>query len=220
MPTTDYLFIDESGDPGNGQGDSSDYYAELVLHIHDEGFPQLMTHITNWRYIRRVMTEQKKLPRGPDLETFIRPLSELQQANIMSCSSVYLIKDKYSGPYLKVSSPRGENPISFRNFIHRQLLEHHFSINQPATANIELVFDRFEMSQEALKNLEDYLRENYRLPDIKHITHADSLYTEALQVTSQLVNQIKDIALGTATKELTDLLSFISVKDITNIQKS
>lgn len=77
MPTIDYLFIDESGDPGNGQGASSDYYAELVLHINDEGFPRLMTHITNWRYIRQVMTEQKKLPRGRDLETFLRPLSEL-----------------------------------------------------------------------------------------------------------------------------------------------
>lgn len=219
MPTIDYLFIDESGDPGNGQGDSSDYYAELVLHINNESFPQLMTHITNWRYIRQVMTEQKKLPRGPHLETFLRPFSELQQANIMSCSSVYLIKDKYSGPYLKASSPRGEDPILFRNFIHRQLLEYHFSINQPTTANIELVFDRFEMSQETLDNLEDYLRRNYSLPDIKHITHADSLYTEALQVTSQLVNQIKDIALGTATKELIDLLSFISIEDITNIQK-
>lgn len=82
------------------------------------------------------------------------------------------------------------------------------------------MFDRFEMSQEALKNLEDYLRENYSLPDLKHITHADSLYTEALQVTSQLVNQIKDVALRKATGELKALLSFISIKDITNIQKS
>jgi len=219
MPTIDYLFIDESGDLGNGQGDSSDYYAELVLHINDKGFPRLMTHITNWRYIRQVMTEQKKLPRGRDLETFLRPLSELQQDNTISCSSIYLVKNQYTGPYLKASSPRGEDPILFRNFVHRQLLEYHFSINKPTTTNIELVFDRFEMSQEAFKNLEDYLRGNYSLPDLKHITHADSLYTEALQVTSQLVNQIKDVALRTATEELKALLSFISIKDITNIQK-
>jgi len=219
MPLTEYLFIDESGDPGNGEGDSSSYYAELSLHISNEGFPNFIRHAINWRYIRGLVGEMKRPPRGPDMERFLRPFSELQRSGIIRCSSVYLIKDEYTGPYLKPSSPRGENPILFRNFIHRQLLEHHFSLYPPATNNIELVFDRFEMSHEAIKNLEDYLRGNIRLPNFKHITHADSLYTEALQVASQLVNLVKDIPLGKAGLEQKALLSFISLQDITKIQK-
>lgn len=219
MAANEYLFIDESGDPGNGQGDSSDYYAELALHINADGFPHLIAHITNWRYIRQSMNEQKRPPRGRDLETFLRPFSELQQAAVISCSCVYLIKDQYTGPYLKASSPRGEDPISFRNFVHRQLLEYHFSVYQPTTDNMELVFDRFEISQKAMMNLDGYLRGNYNLPNFKHITHADSLYIEALQVTSQLVNLVRDIATGVATSELKELLSFVSMKDITHIQK-
>ena len=219
MPFTEYLFIDESGDPGSGEGDSSSYYAELLLHITDEDFPSFIKHVVSWRYIRGLALEMKRPPKGRDMGIFLRPFSELQRSGSISCSGVYLIKDEYTGPYLKPGSPRGENPILFRNFIHRQLLEYHFSLHQPATSNIELIFDRFEMSHEAIKNLEDYLRGNIRLPDFKHITHADSLYTEALQVASQLVNLLKDIALGKASPEQEELLSFISLRDITKIRK-
>jgi len=219
MSTTTYLFIDESGDPGHGEGDSSSYYAELVLQISDEGFPGVIRHVNNWRYIKGYPGEMKRPPRGPHMEIFLRPLLELQRNAAISCSSIYLIKEAYTGPYLKVTSPKGENPILFRNFVHRQLLEYHFSLHPPVTNNIELVFDRFEMSHDALKNLEDYLRNNIRLPSFKYITHADSLYVDALQVANQLVNLVSDIALGQVSPERRGLLGFISMKDITRIQK-
>ncbi len=72
------------------------------------------------------------------------------------------------------------------------------------------------MSSGAISNLEQYLRDNWNLPEFEHICHVNSIYTEAIQVASQLVNAVKDIALGTATDEMKDLLAFISFKDITN----
>lgn len=219
MPKRDYLFIDESGDIGSGEGDSSKYYAELVFHITDDSIPHITKHIVNWRYIRGFNREMKGLGKKSDIGIFLSPLSEMKNQNLISCSAIYLVKNNYTGPYLKSSSPRGEDPISFRNFVHRQLLEFHFSRYRPSTNNIELVFDRFEMTSEAMKNLEDYLKGNINLPDFKHITHADSLYTDFLQIASQLVNSIRDIALNETSEVQDNLCEFISLKDITYIHK-
>jgi len=73
------------------------------------------------------------------------------------------------------------------------------------------------MSSDASRNLEKYLIDNWDLPEFEHICHVNSIYTEAIQVASQLVNAIKDIALGTVTDEMKSLLTFIRLKDITNL---
>ena len=218
MPKIDYFFIDESGDLGTGEGDSSKYYAELVLHITDKSIPDIIKHVTNWRYIKGFNREMKVLPHMKDIEIFLAPLAEMKEKNLISCSAVYLFKKDYTGPYLKTTSPREQNPILFRNFVHRQLLEFHFSNYRAATSNLELIFDRFDMSSEAISNLNNYLNGNIRLPDFKYITHADSKYTDFLQIASQLVNCVKDIILKTAREENT-ISNFISLKDLTNIHK-
>ena len=218
MPKIDYLFIDESGDSGTGEGDSSDYYAELVLHITDKSIPDIVKHVVNWRYIKGFNREMKVLRHMKDIEIFLSPLAKMKEQNVINCSAVYLLKKDYTGPYLKTTSPRGQNPILFRNFVHRQLLEFHFLNYTAATSNLELIFDRFEMSSEAVSNLNTYLNGNLRLPHFKYITHADSKYTDFLQIASQLVNCVKDIISETAKQENT-ICNFISLKDITNIHK-
>lgn len=218
MPKIDYFFIDESGDLGTGEGDSSKYYAELVLHITDKSIPEIVKHVVNWRYIKRFNREMKVLGDMKDIEIFLAPLAEMRQQNVINCSAVYLLKKDYTGPYLKTTSPRGQDPIQFRNFVHRQLLEFHFSNYIAATSNLELIFDRFDMSSQAISNLTDYLNGNFRLPAFKYITHADSKYTDFLQIASQLVNCIKDIIPKTPKEENT-ISKFISLKDITNIHK-
>lgn len=218
MPKTDYFFIDESGDIGTGEGDSSKYYAELVLHITDESIPDILKHVVNWRYIRGFSREMKVLRHMKDIEIFLAPLADMRKQNVINCSAVYLSKKDYTGPYLKTTSPRGHSPILFRNFVHRQLLEFHFSNHAAATSNLELIFDRFDMSSEAVSNLNTYLNGNLRLPYFRYITHADSKYTDFLQIASQLVNCIKDI-ISRTTKEENTISNFVSLKDITNIHK-
>ncbi|MBM3149661.1 MAG: hypothetical protein FJ013_06475 [Chloroflexi bacterium] len=213
----EYLFIDESGDPGHPSG--SKYYAEVALQISGDHFSCLVHHSVAWRYIRRLTSEMKRLPRGHEMKPFLEPLSELQQTGAIKCSCVYLTKDNYTGPYLKSDSPRGVNPVLFRNFVHRQLLEFHFSRYTQKYQNIELVFDRFEMTGEAIANLASYLRGNLRLPNLKHITHADSLYVDALQIVSQLVTVVKDVVLEQSDAAQLKLIEFIPMRDITRVPR-
>lgn len=219
MPKTDFLFIDESGDSGSGEGDSSKYYTELVLHVNDESIPEIVHHVVNWRYIRHYRREMKGLVSQSDINTFLGPFHEMKNNGLIYCSAIYLQKEYYTGPYLKESSPKGKDPIYFRNFIHRQLLEFHFSKHKPFTNNIELIFDRFEMNEEATKNLEKYIKENQNLPNFRHITHADSLYSDFLQIASLIVNCIKNYMLDNQEDEEAMICKFVDIKDITNIQK-
>jgi len=216
MPS--YLFIDESGDPGEiaSDGSNSTYYAELALGVNKDDFFGLLEHMINWRYIKGRFQEFKKLPGGKDLHRFLAPVIELHREGIVKCSGVYLDKGKYTGPYLKTTPDKESNPLRFRNFVHRQLLEFHFR-NYPSSNNdIEVIFDRFEISKEAFINLEQYIQDNWNLPTFKYISHIDSVYCEALQLAGQLVNAIKDLKFGKANQELEELLMFLPIKDITD----
>src|SRR3972149_3794769 len=132
--------------------------------------------------------------------------------NVLYCSCVYLIKANYKGPYLLESK---YNPLRFRNFVHRKLLEHHFTSFPVRDREIELVFDRYRMNKDEIDNLESYLRGNWNLPQIRYITHISSIYSGVMQVTSQLVSAVKDIILETTDGNIRSLLSFIKLKDIT-----
>ncbi len=207
-----YVFIDESGDPGNvlEPGASSPYYAELALQINEEAWEYFIEHVISWKYVLGKFKEAKPLPsRNDQFQRYINPFMELYNSKNLFCSCVYLKKAKYTGPYLQSS------PIRFRNFIHRMLLEYHFQLFPAHDNDIELVFDRYRTSIEEENNLKDYLMNNFNLPSFEYICHANSIYSEALQVTSQLVNAVKDLILGTADKNRRESLAFISLKDIT-----
>ena len=215
-----YVFIDESGDPGNvlKEGASSSYYAELGLQINEEGWAYFIEHIISWKYVLGKFQEFKSLPaRADQLRRYINPLIELYNRKNLFCSCVYLIKENYTGPYLRSSSTSEQNPIKFRNFVHRMLLEHHFRLFPVYDSDIELVFDRYRMSSEETNNLEEYLINNWNLPNFEHICHINSIYSEVMQITSQLVNAMKNIILGTADEDKRTLLNFIFLKDITKL---
>lgn len=214
-----YVFIDESGDPGNvlEEGASSPHYAELALQINEEAWAYFVEHLISWKYVLGKFGEFKSLPpRADTAKRYVNPLIELHNRNNLCCSCVYLIKANYTGPYLRPSSTRDQNPIKFRNFVHRKLLEHHFRCFPTYDSEIELVFDRYRMSTEEENNLKEYLINNWNLPNFEYICHVNSIYSEVMQVTSQLVNAMKDIILGTADENRKALLNFIALKNITN----
>jgi len=211
-----YVFIDETGDAGDGTGDSSSYYGELALAIKADCFPDLNRHLLNWRYCRRIIKEMTRPPKHEDANTFLRPFSELCKNGAFVCSCVYVLKHNYLGPYLRPAE--NYSPIKFRNYVHRRLLEWHFANNHPLNdEKIELIFDRFDMSKEDEENLANYLKNNWNLPPFKHIIHADSEYIEALQLAHQFVNLARDIFMKMATFS-TELLDFVKIKDITKGQ--
>lgn len=215
-----YLFIDESGDNGDndGTGGNTLYYTELVIQAEYESLRPLVRHIINWRYVEGIMGEPKYLPNDErKCNDFLKPIIELHQAGAIKCSAVFLLKPNYSGPYLKAHLPTGHHPIQFRNFVHKQLLKHHFGLYPRAQEGyISAIFDYYRMSRSDLKNVTDYLCNicNFALDNISHF---DSYCSWVLQTAGQLANGVSQIPLGNAGKSRTKMLSFISLKDITNI---
>lgn len=211
-----FIFIDESGDPGNvlEEGASSPYYAEIALQINKDNFKYFAEHVVAWQYILGRFDELKTLPaNAQQLKRYIDPLIGLCDNNCLYCSCVYLIKASYKGPYFRVNS---YNPLKFRNFVHRRLLEYHFGCFPVYDSDIELIFDRYRMSDSEIDNLEKYLRGNWNLPRFRYISHINSIYSGVMQVTSQLITAMKDVILGTAEgSSKRDLLNFIKLKDIT-----
>jgi hypothetical protein len=208
---TCFIFIDESGDPGKlaQNASNSKYYSEIALQVDNDGMEALHEHINNWRYIKRVTREVKTLPGGIDKIRFIEPIATMQEKGTIKCSCVYVDKLTYKGPYLNSAQP-----LKFRNFIHRNLLEYHFKIYPPTDDRIELVFDRFEMSKEEYVNMENYLLKNWNLPDFKYITHVDSMYCEILQLTSQLVNMIKSLKSTDVDRQFKLRMNCLPIKDL------
>ena len=221
MEENTYLFIDESGDPGYKIEDeaSSRYYLELALQINsDISLRDIIAHIITWKYTWGILRETKSLPKDKDGVRYFAPILELHYQGKLNCSCVYLLKESYNGPYLKPEMLIEQNPLYFRNFIHKELLKHHFAqFPISEEARIHLIFDDYTMEFEDIRNAEDYLQNNWDIPNFWRILHANSISNIALQVASQLVGAVKDIALGTITDEREQLLSFIALKDITNI---
>lgn len=198
-------------------GASSVHYTEMAVQVDDQGLIELSSHIINWKYCSGRYREDKNLPRGDALTRYITPLRELCLAKLLCCSCVYLMKPKYKGPYLGNSPGQKQQPIQFRNYIHRRLLEFHF-LKYPPTqgSEIQLIFDKYNMPITAMRNLEDYLRKNYFLPQFDHICHVDSAYTLAIQAVSQIISGVKEIILAKADPLLIKSLDFIALREITN----
>jgi len=213
-----YLFIDESGDPGDndGTGGNSLQYAELALQIKPEYMKELVRHITNWRYVEGIIAEPKKLPDDEGRQRdYLRPMIELHKAGGIKCSAVYLLKSKYSGPYLKADSPIWNNRIRFRNFVHKQLLEHHFNMYPPTQDDyVVAILDYYRMSRADFENVTFYLRDICELP-LDNLTHLESKCSWVLQTAGQLVNTVSRIPLGSVGESTMQMLSFIALKDIT-----
>lgn len=213
-----FLFVDESGDAGdNVTKGSTIYYTELVIQTEYGCLNPLVWHITKWRYEEGISSEPKHLPKDEDkCKNLLKPIIELQQEGVIKCSAVYLLKEKYTGPYLKTNSPFYNNRLRFRNFVHRQLLEHHFGLYPKAQDDyMSVIFDYHRMGRGDFKNITNYLCNicEFELDDIIHL---DSVCSWVLQLVGLLANGVSQAQLGETPKSITDMLSFIPMKDITN----
>ena len=219
MPRHDYIFVDESGDPGyaidpaTGNLLSTPYYVLAALHICDDCFSDLSAHIASFRYLTG-MNKELKLPPGKDVfRRLIEPIAMLvKNGKNIWATAIYLNKRDYTGGYLKPEGRRPPDPFRFRNRMLRYLLEFHFSSYPLRSEHYDLVLDRIEMTKDEAENLRSYLARNYNLPTPTHITHASSIYVEALQVVHHLAAGFKDVVGG---KSPVDVLSFVKAKDVT-----
>ena len=223
MARHDYIFVDESGDPAytrdpaSGRLLSSSFYIAATLHLSDDAFGDLNKHVAAFRYYSGLNRELKIPPSREAFSKLLDPIKALAEAgkNIRA-SVVYLDKPKYNGSYLKPGGKRSADPVRFRNYILRRLLEHHFQTYELQSEHYDLVLDRVEMTREQVGNLREYLARNRNFPTPTHITHASSIYVEGLQVVHHIANGYQGVIVGAkAPPEL----SFVNARDITTNQR-
>ena len=91
----EYLFIDESGDPGYIllDGASSKHYAELALQLNGDSLSGVIAHMISWKYVLGKLYEAKDLPRGEQCQRYLAPILELHHQGKLKCSCVHLFRN-------------------------------------------------------------------------------------------------------------------------------
>ena len=223
MPRHDFLFVDESGDPGfaldpqTGGLLSSSYYVSAVLHLCDDSFGGINKHVAAFRHFSGSNRELKIPPEREEYARFLSSIRMMSEAgkNIWA-SAVYLNKHDYNGAYLKPGGTRPANPTMFRNYVLRRLLEHHFDHYSLKSSQYDLVLGRIDLSAEQNMALMRYLSGNKNIPTPTHLTHASSIYVEGLQIVHHIANGYKDLAMD--GHRVPQDLSLVRARNITTNQ--
>mgnify|MGYP001575619523 CR=1 FL=1 len=213
-PKRDFLFVDESGDPGT----FSPYYILGLLHVTDVSLKELNVHLGAMRYFGSVKREIKssRITRE-QREQLLHILRDAHDHTFVRASAIYLTKSKYQGVYLTDRPDQTIDPSRFQNLMLRRLLEHHFSICTPQSHEVELVVDRFYRSENLEDRMRSYLRadKHGRLPAFLHITQADSRYVELLQVADWIAGAVKERFFTHKDRDCADLFKYINTAKIT-----
>ena len=213
-PKRDFLFIDESGDPG----DFTKYFIMGLLHITDMSFNKLNIHLGAFRYFGEIKKELKSTRLNKvQKEKLLDILNfSIDENSFVKASAIYIDKKNYKGNYLRDNNKYSKNSTKFRHFIMRRLLEFHFENNKTQSEEVELIIDRFHSTEDKEQQMRNYLRNEtfYNLPNFLHITQADSRYVELLQIADWISGSVKDKFFANPERDYKNLFSHIQVKEI------
>ncbi len=216
-PKRDFIFIDESGEPGT----ETSYYILGLLHITDKTIDNINLHLGAFRYFGNIKKELKSTKlnhtqRDKLLNILKYSVNNQDVHDFTKATSVYANKKNYKGNYLG-NNEEEKDATRFRHFMVRRLLEFHFSKNKPQTNEIELIFDRFHSGETKEQQMRNYLRKlSYLkiLPNFLHITQADSRYLELLQVVDWVAGSVKEKFFTHPERDHEDLFNFIDIKEV------
>ncbi|MCK5413058.1 MAG: DUF3800 domain-containing protein [Candidatus Pacebacteria bacterium] len=213
-PKRDFLFIDESGDPGT----STDYFIMGLIHITDLSFKKLNIHLGAFRYFGEIKNELKSTRLNKiQKEKLLDILNfSIDKNNFVTASAVYVNKNDYQGNYLKENEKYSIDSTKFRHFMMRRLLEFHFENNEAQSNEIELIIDRFHSTENKEQQMRNYLRNEtfYNMPKFLHITQADSRYVELLQIADWISGSVKEKFFVRPEENYDNLFSHIKTKKI------
>ena len=213
-PKRDFLFIDESGEPGN----FTEYFIMGLLHITDVSFSKLNIHLGAFRYFGEIKKELKSTRLNKiQKEKLLDILNfSINENSFVKASAVYVDKKNYKGNYLKDRDIYSKDSTRFRHFVMRRLLEFHFESNKAQSDEIELIIDRFHSTENKERQMRNYLRNEYfcNLPKFLYITQADSTYVELLQIADWISGSVKDKFFVNPERDYKTLFSYIRVKEI------
>jgi hypothetical protein len=197
----EFLFVDESGDPGVS---GTDFYVLVGLHIAETVLDRIRPHLVAFRYHHEVAKEFKNQRWAkefkPHTRKLLEPFAQLTEEGLIATTAVWLDKSTYvsgGGPYLSGSGETAQ----FRHYQLRRLLETHRSRREWSN-HLDLVIDRWDFDLSAHRDLEDYLRGNYRLrPRIAAVTQVDSAYSDPIQVVDVYAALVKRVIKNLAAEE-------------------
>lgn len=201
----EFIFVDESGDPGAPGPGSNPIYVLVALHLSDAAVEQAQRHLTAFRYHHGVSKELKdagglvKDKFTPMTRALLQFFAELGPEGGASTTAHWLHKETYvtaGGPYLDSSG----TTTKFRNFQIRLLLERH-KTTRSWGPNVELVLDRWSMSDAQRADVEAYLKNNWNLQPLRHVTFVDSRYVDLVQVADLYTRLVRRVAEGEADAE-------------------
>ncbi|MFB6181679.1 MAG: DUF3800 domain-containing protein [Candidatus Magasanikbacteria bacterium] len=215
-PKRDFIFIDESGDPGT----FSDYYIQGLIHITDKSLKNINIHLSALRYFGATGKELKS--------TTLDPRKQEQLLNILrmsvfdndfsQASAICVNKEDYYGPYLEEKPDHPKDANRFRHFMIRRLLESHFKNCELQSNELELIIDRFYTNEDQERKLRKYLRidPDNKLPQILLINQADSRYVDLLQLSDWISGAVKEKFFTKPEKDFDDLFDYIDTQKITH----
>ena len=215
MAKRDFIFIDESGEPG----EETSYYIQGLLHITDESLKKINIHLGAFRYFGNIRGELKSTRLNKLQKEKLSDILKysIGDNNFVKASSVFMNKKNYRGDYLKEKPDTPKDATRFRHFIIRRLLEFHFQKNKPQSNEIEIVIDRFHSGEVKEQQMKNYLRKlSYLsfLPNFLHIIQADSRYLELLQIVDWIAGSVKEKYFIHSDRKYDDLFKYINVKEV------
>jgi len=124
MAKRDFIFIDESGEPG----EETPYYIQGLLHITDKSLKKINIRLGAFRYFGDIRGELKstRLSQSQKEKLLTILKDSIKNNFFIAATSVFVNKERYEGHYLKEKIGFPKDATRFRHFIMRRFLEFHF----------------------------------------------------------------------------------------------
>lgn len=208
-----FIFIDESGDAGSHlDSTSSSYYQLNIVVAKREMLWKIALQFSRFRYFTDAEKEIDKYLRSEKTRRIIMDIFHNISLHQWVNFFIFRIeKNQYIWPYYKPLQSK-----KFRNFIIRISLEKIFRelfIWEYIPESVEIVIDRFLDNDEDQRNLELYLKWNYNLSKLLHVTQIDSEYSEHMQCTDVLWKLVKKYIENWGNMSHLDFVKFIDISN-------
>lgn len=215
----DFVFVDETGDPGRETG-RSEYFGYSILQVSSNDYHILHFLISQVCWLCGSAKPMRWGERPYRILNLLRGLKELADSGIITASGLFIQKSRYGGAYLEWADydiPNSSWPYYLRNYILRHALEFHFTDCNTLDKPVEIILDRVIITEEQKKDTIKYLnsqttiplRESFRIPPILHFTLADSEYVHGLWVAHVLADMLRLQIKNDTQPMIEDLSSFM-----------
>jgi len=225
-----YVFIDETGDPGKK---GTQCFGYGLLHIQDGNYFLIRRLLSEIRQLSGIWGDLSRITKKTNNQTLInilQGLASLSESNQIICSGLYINKSTYGGRYLEWSEPPiGENVMAYRlrNYLLRHLLEFHFSYEDVSKTETDIILDRVSLSERQRQETFNYLNSKtaiplnqpFAIPEISYLTITGNEYICGLELAHVLADVVKKKAMNDLSDEYSELIGFIRIREFIGHKK-